>query len=85
MLSSSLRSPDLDFLTLVMRSWSGESVSESVKLSRMNLEALVGEAALGDTSSLADLVWVGSLPLLIGAPTEEGLECWTVGPWCKGG
>ena len=58
-------------------------MSEGVKLSRINLEALVGEAALRETSSLAALAWVKSLPLLIEAPTEESLECWTVGPWRK--
>ena len=65
MLSSGLGSPDLDFFTLVVRSWSGESASEGVKFSRMNLDALVGDADLGEESAFADLVGARPLPLLI--------------------
>ena len=45
-----------DLLTLVVRSWSGESESEGVKWSRMNLEVLGGEASVGETTTMADLV-----------------------------
>ena len=85
MLSARLGSPDLDFFTPVVRSWSGESASEGVRFCWMNLDSLVGEAGLGDESGFADLVGASSLPLLIWEPAEEGLECGTVVTWCIGG
>ena len=51
----------------------------------MNLDALVGEAGLGEESGFADLVVTNSYPILIWEPAEEGLECGKVVPWCIGG
>ena len=73
-LSEWILSLDLDFFTPVLWSWSGESASAGVKLSRMNLDELEGEAGFAALSKTF------SFPLLIGAPTDEGLEWGTMEP-----
>ena len=85
MWSGRMVSPDLDFFTTIDRSWSGESASAGVRLSRMNLAELAGETGLGDASGLAVRAGASSLPPFIAAPAEEGLECGTAEPWCTGG
>ena len=67
-------SPDLDFFTPVERSWSGESASAGVRLSRMNLDELEGEAGFGAASGAAARAGTISLPLFDRSPTDEGLE-----------
>ena len=56
--------PDLNFFTPVDLSWSGEFASAGVRLSRMNLAELAGEAGLGDASGFAVRVGASSLPLV---------------------
>ena len=55
--------PDLDLITLAVRSLNGKSESEEDKYSKINLEVLGGEASVGETTTVGDLV--SGLPLLL--------------------